>query len=350
MKTVCIILAGGSGNRLWPLSTEKHPKIILEIFHNKTMLSEAIFRAKLFANEVFLITKKITYNSIKEEITSSGIDESHVIIEPSSADTAAAVAFATSYVKRLFGSKTILIFTPSDCRIQNYGAFYRDTKFAIKSATSSKSIVMFGIIPTFAATGYGYLKIGKQIGHDQRETLFRVDSFHEKPNSALAQKYLVSGDYFWNSGIFIGKVASIERSFALDIELNKWYKSLSKPGPASPMPEKFHDFQFEYNLVEKLDKLIVVMATFDWADIGSYTSLYEISTITDNHGNSVDANVSIEDCNNCLIIGHGKKIVALGLDDIAIVDQPDGILVCRKSTHSQLVGEVATRKAQLKNG
>jgi mannose-1-phosphate guanylyltransferase len=341
MKTVAVILAGGKSSRLWPITNEKHPKLLLEIFPHKTMLAESLLRARLFTDDVLILTKKTVYEALEKELSENNIDQKHIIIEPDDADSAAAYAFAVSSIKKQFGSDTLVVFLPSDSRIKNYGAFYRDVRFALKKAESNNDLILFGITPTYAATGYGYVKIGKKLGEDDRETIFKIESFLEKPDSQTANKYLASADYLWNSGTSVGKIRAFESTFKTEPILDSWYNSLVSDHRAT-MPDSLKNLDYWHGITQKSTNLAAVVATFDWSDIGSYETLYEIEQKTDEHGNSVAAHASIEDCENCMIIGRSKRIVALGLNDIVIVDQPDGILVCHKSTHSDLVGQIAT--------
>jgi len=346
MRKVAIILAGGSGSRLWPLSTEQHPKILLEIFPNKTMLEEALFRAKLFADYIFVLTKGEVYNAIKDDLKENGVHRSQVIIEPEEANTGAAITYALARIKKSYGAQVVIALLPSDSRIKNYGAFYRDIKFALKSAIARKTIVLFGTTPSFPATGYGYIKVGKKIGEDDRESLFNIDSFHEKPDEGQAKAYMKDANFLWNSGIFIGLIKVFEQLIQLNADLYAWYQTIERNETPKPIPEVLRNTLIEHDLIEKFNKLSAVIATFDWADIGSYEALYDIVTKTDDQGNSINANATIKDCKDCLIIGRDKKIVALGLNDIAVIDQPDGILICHKSTHAQIVGQIATAENQ----
>ena len=346
MKKIAIILAGGSGTRLWPLSTEKHPKPLLEFFNHKTLLEETIFRAKLFADDIFVLTTGDVNQAAHDEFKSLGIKHNNVFIEPRGADTGAAIAFGIAQVKKRYGKKTIVVLTPVDHRIKNYGAFYRDMTFAISSAIEHHSVVLFGITPSFPSTGYGYIKVGRKISQSDRDSLLEVDSFHEKPNEPTAKEFAKSADHVWNSGIYVATIASFEGVLRINRLLFKWYKSLASIGRHRKMPFQFKEFQFEHGIIESSDNLTSVIATFDWADIGSYDELSKSTAATDNHGNAINGNAEADDCINCLIIGRSKKIIALGLNDIAIVDSPDGILVCRKSTHSQLVGQIATESSQ----
>lgn len=346
MNNVVIILAGGSGNRLWPLSTTDHPKSFLDVFNRKSMLEASLFRAKLFADIVYVVTSNDMVESKEQAFHDLGVERENIIIEPTGADTAAAIAFSVAQVKRKYGSDVAITLFPVDHQIRNQGAFYRDIGFALKAAKAYDSVTLFGITPSFAATGYGYIKLGGEKKREGRTALFSVESFLEKPNQSVAARFLKDPDYVWNSGMYVGTVEAFERTFKKNTALYDWYSAIVR-GLDEPMPELFQDFHFDHRLIEgNTAELQVVMATFDWKDIGTYDELYRSALETDEHGNAIKAEAVLRDCSNCLVIGSDRKIVALGLDDIAIVDGRDGILVCQKSVYSQLVGEVATGKEQ----
>jgi mannose-1-phosphate guanylyltransferase/mannose-6-phosphate isomerase len=344
-------MAGGGGTRLWPLSDDKHPKPLLEVFSKQTMLEQTIFRARLFADDFFILTSKEISEHAKESFENFGVAPEQIIVEPDGADTAAAIAFAIAHIKTIYERATyeesvIVTLLPVDHRIKNHGAFYRDIRYATKAAQARKSLVLFGITPFFASAGYGYIQLGSAVDHQDRDTLFKVNGFLEKPTQATANKLLRSADYVWNSGIFIGTVSAYEARFKQDTLLYEWYVALCQGKTQTPMPEMFRNFQFEHGIIEHAKQLLAVIATFDWVDIGTYNGLYSSLPQTDENGNSARGDTVIRDCQDCLIIGNHKKIVALGLSDIAVIDGPDGILVCKKSTHSQIVGKAATDKEQ----
>lgn len=345
IKRVAIILAGGEGTRLWPLSDVTHPKSLLEVFTKKSMLEGTVARARLFADEVFVLTNQTIAQKAEPEFTRLRLPKGDIIIEPDGADTAAAIAFAIEHIKRTLGDQTAVVLLPVDHQIRNYGAFYRDVKYAISTAIAARTLTLFGVTPSYAATGYGYIQLGKALGRMDRDMVFAVSAFLEKPDKKTAMQFLHSADHVWNSGMYIGLVEAFESAFKANPELHAWYKKLTSHRLA-PMPEELRKLQFESSVIEHARKLQAVIATFDWSDIGTYDELYRTGPHTDENDNSTKGNTALEDCQQCLVIGNRKKIVALGLKDIAIIDGPNGILVCKKSTHAQIVGRVATGKMQ----
>ncbi|HWZ66079.1 MAG TPA: sugar phosphate nucleotidyltransferase [Patescibacteria group bacterium] len=346
MKQVAIILAGGKGTRLWPLSDRLHPKPLIEIFNKRPMFEETLLRAKLFSDDIFVLTNQKVGDLARKLFLKSGIARAQVIIEPSKADTGAAIPYAIAHIRALFGEDTTITLLPVDHLIKNYGAFYRDIKYATKIAASHSQVTLFGVTPSFASTGYGYMKLGPAVEHEDRDMVFVVDNFLEKPDEEKASQFLKSADYVWNSGIYIGTIDAFENVFRKNSLIFKWYLSLQTNNGGTTLPHNLQDIQFERGLIEHMDSLLAVIATFDWMDIGTYSGLYSSSSPTDDSGNAVQGNARAHDCHDCLIMGNHKRIVALGLDDIAIIDGPDGILVCKKSTHAQLVGKIAVGESQ----
>jgi mannose-1-phosphate guanylyltransferase/mannose-6-phosphate isomerase len=345
MNNIAIILAGGSGNRLWPLSTSNHPKSLLAIFSKKSMLEASIFRAKLFADTTFVVTNDAMAKTEGKILQDLGVQPENIIIEPANADTAAAIAFCIASIKRQYGPSTTVTLLPVDHQIRNHGAFYRDMRFALAAATHN-TLTLFGISPSFAATGYGYIRLSNEKSREGRTALFNVASFSEKPNSSTAEQFLQDPNYVWNSGIFTGTIKAFEDMFEKQPVLYDWYSAVLRHQD-TPMPVVLRDFQFEHRLIENNPgDLQAVMATFDWKDIGTYDELYRSALETDEFGNATKGDVTLKDCSDCLIVGSRKRIVTLGLNDIAVIDGPDGILVCQKTAYSQLVGKIATGKNQ----
>jgi len=343
MKRVAIILAGGHGTRLWPLSDEKHPKPLLEVFNKKSMLEETLFRASLFADSIYILTEPDKAKLIRRHLADLDVN-SDVLVEPEQVGTEAAIAFAIAAVERRHGKDAAVALLPIDHRIRNVGAFYRDVNYAIDTARDNK-LLLFGVVPSFPATGYGYIRLGKKTGQYERELQFSIDEFLEKPDKARANEFLKSADYVWNSGIYVGTVRAFASVFKLDRLLYGWYETLAAGGDDLP-PSGLRGKQFEQAIIEHAKDLRVITATFDWTDIGTYDSLYRSVLYTDEHGNAMQGRAVLEGCSDCLIMGSRKKIIALGLKDIAVIDGPDGILVCNKTTYSQLIGQIATGERQ----
>lgn len=348
MKRVVVILAGGRGTRLWPLSDENHPKPLLEIFSKKTMLEDTVLRAKLFADTVYVLTDPDKKESIQRALTELNLQDS-ILVEPEHTGTEAAVAFAVAEIERRHGKNTAIALLPVDHRVRNIGAFYRDIRYAATAASENGKVMLFGIVPSFPATGYGYIRLGKEIHKQKYGQQFSVDTFLEKPDSATAREFLKSTDYVWNSGIYIGTIDAFTTIFKIEPALYTWYQALTTKNIHTSLPEELRGKQLEQGVIEHTHDLRVITATFDWTDIGTYDAIYRSALQTDEQNNAIQGRTLLESCRNCLIVANRKKIIALGLKNIAIIDGPDGILVCDKTIYSQLVGQIATGKGQPKH-
>lgn len=345
MKRIAIVLAGGQGTRLWPLSSEKRPKPLLEVFNHKTMLENTVMRAKLFADEIYVLIEPEKEPHVAKVIAELGLKH-NIIVEPPEAGTAAAFAYGVARMKATHGDDAVVTFLPVDHQIKNLGAFYRDANYIVAAATQSNAVTLCGVTPSFPATGYGYIHLGQNIeqeGEEQQQYI--VQEFLEKPDEATAKQFLKNKKIVWNSGIYFGTVRAFTSLFQLDEILYDWYQKIITRA-ATSLPPSLVDQQLEKTTVEQATNLRAVIATFDWSDIGTYEMLYQSALQTDEHNNALRGNVTVEGCSDSLILGRSKKIVALGLDDIAVIDGPDGFLVCKKSTYSQLVGKAATGKVQ----
>ena len=331
MSICAVILAGGSGTRLWPLSRAAHPKQFLSLDGEGTMLQETVKRLKnLNAEPPITICNEDHRFFVAEqlrEINKLGT----IILEPIGKNTAPAIALAAI---QSIEDDPILLVLAADHIIKDQVAFDRAIKSAIPEAESGK-LVTFGIEPNEPHTGYGYIKKGKGEGN-----IFAVDKFVEKPSLDLAKKYLSSKEYLWNSGMFLFRASryleelkkfrpdifnSCESSM-LNIEADLDFLRINKEKFALCPSESV-----DYAVMEKTEDAVVVKMEAGWSDIGSWSSLWEISE-KDNNGNAVLSDAMLHKSKNCFIRGDDKLIAAIGLEDLVIVDTKDAIMVAHKSS------------------
>ena len=221
MKNIALILAGGKGSRLWPLSTNANPKPFLKLINNQSLLEQTKKRADIVADEAFIIIKEPVYEQHKKEIDSLGFGSHHIIIEPEDFNTAAAIAYSLKHIEKHLGTRNNLVILPADHRIKGYGSFMRDVQFAFKTARKTKKLVLFGITPTHASTSFGYIHIGSERGRAHS-----VQSFIEKPNKEKAEKIFHELNNVWNSGIFIGTTSSFKKLLTSNSSVKKlWLNS-----------------------------------------------------------------------------------------------------------------------------
>lgn len=325
MKSV--ILAGGSGSRLWPLSREEYPKQLLSFEDNESLLQKTFKRLCYFSNpsEIVTVTNIKHHQNIKLQLNK--IDKSNVVIaEPLSKNTAPAIASSLEYFRQNFSEDDIVLIVPSDHLIKDINSFNKTVERA-KSLALNDYIVTFGIKPKYPETGYGYIKTEKELLSG-----YKVERFVEKPDYETALKYLDSGEYYWNSGIFMGKISVFMREFqkyAFEI-----YESLEQLDFSCDTKIKYGIYEnmpsisIDYSIMEKSDKIALVVLQSDWNDLGSWQSLYNISE-KDSSGNVITGKVVAENVKNSFIYSQKELVAVSDLEDVVIVETEDAIMACK---------------------
>ena len=323
-----IILAGGSGSRLWPLSRDLYPKQLIAIHGDNSLLQSTVKRLENIVDDskTLCITNIKHANDVKfqlRQINSNG----NVISEPMGKNTAPAIACAVEYIKQISNKDEEIIVLPSDHLIKNVTAFENTVKKA-KELAQEGYIVTFGIRPTYPETGYGYIKTAQSIKNG-----YKVEHFEEKPDENTAQKYIEAGCYYWNSGMFCAKASVWEeeiKQHAPEIfenldELN-YSKSLAIP---YCIYEKMPNISIDYAVMEKSDKTAMVVLESDWNDLGSWKSLYDVKE-KDTEGNVIEGNVIANNVKNSLIYSAKKLVAVSGLEDVILVETEDAVMACKK--------------------
>ena len=334
-KIIPIILCGGSGTRLWPLSRKRAPKQFQSIVGDAPLLHQTLDRALLCAEAYPSDVITITTDDIKEE-TMHQLGEyhpkclNHLLIEPCARDTAAAIAYAALYAKEEYGPDVILWVLPSDHHVADTHALGQALGPAAAIAKSGH-LVTFGMTPTRPETGYGYIKTGKALANHQNA--HEVEKFIEKPDQKIAQKYLDQGDYFWNSGMFVFSARSvienyIENAPEIIAPLHNAFKE--KKSITSNLYNQIPALPFDIAIMEKTDKAAIVPCDIGWSDVGSWESVWNIKE-KDGHGNVRSGQTSCIDTKNCLIQSNNLLIATIGLKDLVIVENSDSILVANKN-------------------
>lgn len=330
-----IILSGGSGTRLWPLSREHYPKQLLSFVRDKTLLQEAVTRLDSVANVSgpLLVCNEEHRFLIADQVQQVGKTPLSIILEPIGRNTAPALTLAALAVRNE-NEDAVLFVMPSDHDVRDATAFGRSAAQAIPLAKEGR-LVTFGIEPTGPETGYGYIKCGAD--HE-------VTAFVEKPNLETARRYVKSGKYFWNSGIFVMQasvwLAELAR-FRPDImdACQKAYSGRHKDGDfVRPDHQAFIDCpidSIDYAVMEKTDRAAVVRLNAGWSDVGSWSSLWDVSK-QDSDGNVVVGDAYAYKTTNSLVMSHHRLVAAVGLDDVVVVETADAVLVVRKDTAQQV--------------
>lgn len=338
MKYTAVIMAGGRGERFWPKSRNDMPKQFLSLFGDgKSMLQLTVERVSSLVSieDVFVVTNQTYFKIVKEQLPSLPIE--NILAEPAAKNTAPAIGLAAAVIQKKYGD-SIMIVLPSDHLIKQPLLFIDVLKTAINVAMENTNLVTIGITPNYPETGYGYIKFGHANYLQNHNNVYHVDKFVEKPKFEVAKQYVKSGNYLWNSGMFVWKTSSILSNFKKYME--ETYVGLIKIADAYQTSQfenillnefiKFKSVSVDYGIMEFASDIFTIPSSFGWDDVGSWLALERIIS-NDEHGNAIQGNVVSIDSKNMIIVGDKKLIATVGLDDIIIVDTDDVLLVCSKN-------------------
>lgn len=344
-----VILSGGSGTRLWPLSRASLPKQLLPLVTERSMLQETVLRLAGLAE---VATPMVVCGNdhrflVAEQMQEIGVEHPALILEPVGRNTAPAVAVA-AFALMEHDAEAAMLVLPADHLIADTAAFHRAIGQAAEAAGAGL-LVTFGIRPDAPETGYGYIRRGEAL--PGLGGAFRVGAFVEKPDRAAAENYLQSGDHFWNSGMFVFKAARYLQ------ELEKFRPDILEAARASWQQRK-SDLDFcrlpaeafgacpsdsiDYAVMEKTADAAVVPVDIGWNDVGSWSSLWQTANGRDGMGNSVRGDVLLEQVSNSYVRAESRMVAAIGVDDLVIVETPDAVMVAHKS-RAQEVRKVVER-------
>ncbi|PSW03859.1 mannose-1-phosphate guanylyltransferase/mannose-6-phosphate isomerase [Photobacterium lipolyticum] len=342
-----VIMAGGSGSRLWPLSRTLYPKQFLSLTSNKTMLQETVGRLdKLKHTAPLFICNEEHRFIVAEQLRQKSMEHGGIILEPKGRNTAPAIALAALYAVK-HGEDPMLLVLAADHVIQNEDAFINSVNSAIAHAELGK-LVTFGIVPSSPETGYGYIKKGKTLDN----TAAKVEKFVEKPNLKRAKEYVASDDYLWNSGMFLFKASRYLEELAEhrpDI-LSACQRAMD--GARSDLEfirigetefESCPDDSIDYAVMEKTSQAVVVPMDASWSDVGSWSALWEVNA-KDAKGNALRGDVLLEDTEDSLIYSQHKLVAAVGVENLVIVETKDAVLVADKERVQDVKGIVSQLK------
>jgi mannose-1-phosphate guanylyltransferase / mannose-6-phosphate isomerase len=330
-----VILSGGAGTRLWPLSRELYPKQLLALLGERTMLQQTALRLEgLNASAPVIVCNEAHRFLVAEQLRQLGIEPRAMLLEPFGRNTAPAIALAAhAALAANPGADPVLLVLPADHVIRNVPAFHRAVHAALAAAEDGQ-LVTFGIVPSSPETGYGYIQRGPAAG-----SLHRIAQFIEKPSEQRAREFVASGDYYWNSGMFMFRarryLAELERfapeiaaacqaAFSgakSDLDFIRIDNQAFKGCPADSI---------DYAVMEKASDAVVVPLDAGWSDVGSWAALHEASDV-DGQGNVARGDVICEDSQGCYLYSESRLLAAVGLQDHVVVETKDAVLVAPKS-------------------
>jgi mannose-1-phosphate guanylyltransferase/mannose-6-phosphate isomerase len=338
-----LVLAGGSGTRLWPLSRKNYPKQFLKLNGDKSLLRQTVERLLkvLSKDDIVVMTNKEYKFYVKSDLR----EINHIILEPESRNTAPAIALGIKYCTEKLGcdEEEVVFISPSDHIISPVDRFTEYFKLAEEIAKAGH-ILTFGIRPDRPETAYGYIKKGGRID-GLAGSLYKVDRFAEKPDAETAIRYINEGDYYWNSGMFAFRtdiIVTEMKKYAPEITemLGKSFEEMIVQFDHMP------DISIDYAVMEKSDKVAVLPLDLYWNDIGSWDSLHDILS-RDENGNVVVGDVMTIDTQNCLIFGNKRFLSTIGLEDCLVVETDDAVLIAKKG-ETWKVREIVNRLKQSK--
>lgn len=339
-----VIMAGGVGSRFWPLSTPEHPKQFLDVLGIGKSLIQMTFErlSKIVpAENIFVVTNQIYRDLVKDQLPD--LSEEAILTEPQRKNTAPCIAYAASKIYAI-NKEANLIVAPSDHLILQEEKFVRIVDVALNEAESTDCLVTLGIKPNRPDTGYGYIQF-YQNGDLIPGSVCEVKQFMEKPNKELAELFLKSGDYYWNSGIFVWKAATILEAlkkfkpdlyslFASDFSL---YNSPQEQEFVNTCFEKCEDISIDFAVMENAKNVKVVLADFDWSDLGTWGSVYS-HLEKDFNGNAiVGGKAQLIDSHNCIVnIPTNRSALIQGLNDYIVVESNGKLLILSKKDEQKL--------------
>ena len=341
---IVVIIAGGSGTRLWPLSTPEYPKHLLKINGDTlSLLQHTYERAKQVSEKIYVVSEQSHIQHVKDQL--GELPDDAFICESGRRGTANCIVAALEYIGKRHDADEPIASIAADHYIRDIVGFKHSFQVANDTAISEKRIVLVGVEPDHPATGFGYIEKGELLS--DRPFVYNVNSFMEKPDFQKAQNYMRSGKYLWNCGYFVGTLNTFKES--MKQYAPELYGNYQKLVEATAEAYKdiylgFSNEAIDYALIEKVPDLLVVPASFDWMDLGSFGDLAKAIGVNQSNGNYVfGEHVEIEEAKNTVVQNYEEKpVVVIGLDNCVVVNTPHGLLITRKDL-SQKVGDVSKR-------
>lgn len=337
MRITAVIMAGGRGERFWPKSRNNFPKQFLSLTDDgETMIQKTVARLSELVNteDIYVVTNKNYYELVRDQLP--GLPDENIILEPASRNTAPCIGLAAAVIKKRCGDAVMLVL-PSDHLIRFNRMFIDTLRTAVSVAEKGSSLTTIGITPTYPETGYGYIHFDGEDGC--QAGVYKVRRFVEKPNIELAKEYVNSGEYLWNSGMFIWKISSIEanlRKYLPDMTsgMERIYDSVDTDRFTETVEKEFPLFRSEsidFGVMEKASDVYTIPGNFGWDDVGSWLALERINK-TNEYGNMVRGDVISINTKNTIVQGNKKLIATVGVEDLVIVDTDDALLICSKDS------------------
>ncbi len=354
----CVIMAGGVGTRFWPMSKTNRPKQFIDILGTgETLLQQTFKRFEKVCpvENIYIVTNEIYRELTKEQLPEISYEQ--IVCEPSRRNTAPCIAYANYKIEQINPDASIVV-APSDHIIMKEDMFTEIISSALKAASENNWLITLGIKPSRPDTGYGYIQFNDSPADNTDKRIFKVKTFTEKPELEMAKSFLKSGDFLWNSGIFVWSLKSIMD--ALETHLPE-VDDIFKEGISKYNTEEEEGFvkkaytvckniSIDYGIMEKADNVYVFFSDFGWSDLGTWGSLHDIREKNNDDNAVIGKNVMTYDTKGCIINMPEKKLCVIqGLKDYIIVEDEGTLLICRKQDEQQIrqfVSDVKVEKGE----
>ena len=335
-KCYAVIMAGGRGERFWPLSKKTLPKPFIPLLKKETMIQETVERIKPLIPEerIIIVLSQDHFPVAQQQLPEIPVE--NFVIEPFGRDTAACIGLASLYIGRKDKDASMIVLA-ADHLIDDREAFFRTVTSSLKFLASNDYIVTVGIKPTRPETGYGYIELGEKLGSIDNESFFSVKKFVEKPNLSTASDYLKTDRYCWNSGMFVWRNSTIQKSLSVYMPelwdgLVRINECLGSEKEEEVMKKEFSQFErvsIDYGVLEKSSQVVVIPASFNWDDVGTWTALERVYSLDESDNVVVGKHVG-RDTHGCIVFSRDQLVATLGVKDLVIVHAKGKILVCHK--------------------
>ncbi|OYT13943.1 MAG: mannose-1-phosphate guanylyltransferase [Bacteroidetes bacterium 4572_114] len=341
----CIIMAGGIGARFWPMSRTNRPKQFIDILETgETLIQQTFNRFKKICpvENIFIVTNEIYDGLVKEQLPE--LPENNILLEPAMRNTAPCIAYANYKIKSVNPDACVVV-APSDHLILKEDEFVRVINDSLGIASENDWLITLGIKPGRPDTGYGYIQYDENQKYGKNDQVRKVVTFTEKPDLELAEKFLASGDFLWNAGIFIWSLKSITAAFSkyLDDVDDLFKKGIGKYN--TPEEKQFinetytvcRKISIDYGVMEKAPNVYVYSADFGWSDLGTWRSLYDIREKDEKANVLTGDNVMLYDAESCIVhMPKDKLVVIQGLKDYIVIENDEALLICKKNEEQQI--------------
>ena len=340
-----IIMAGGVGNRFWPVSTREKPKQFIDVLGcGKSLLQLTVehFKGICPTENIWIVTSEEYAQLVHEQL--SQIADSNILKEPCRRNTAACIAYAAWRIKKIDPHANMVV-SPSDHLITDVAEFQRVINSSLRFVADSDAILTIGIKPTRPETGFGYIEAALGNASLSNKEIYRVDSFKEKPDIDTATAYISKKNFYWNSGVFIWNVQTVVNAFRIyQPQIAQIFESMlpvyGTAEESAVLAEKFpycRNISVDYAILEHADEVFVFPADFGWSDLGTWTSLHSHLGQDLNGNVLIGEDISIYDSHNCIVHTENcKKVILIGLNDCVVSEQDGNLLVCKLNEEERI--------------